>query len=119
MPRRIRRGFGLYVPQSKLVRSGFECHSVRRAEETLEVLGVFRMGRNEKMPPPSLLMTTRTKGLRSVRASASEFMSCSAARSPMIAVTGTPSAAPWPMVVAMLPSMPLAPRLTLREAQSL
>ena len=89
---------------------------VRRAEDPLEQAGTAACSRVEKMPPPSLLATTRTRSGRASSGPAnSPGASCRNARSPRRAAAGPPPAA-WcasaaPVADEISPSMPLAPRL--------
>ena len=82
-----------------------------RAEIFLEHIGNSAMGRNEKIAPPSLFKTTITIGLGDLASMLKEFKSCRNAKSPIKSVVGLFNPMENPQALAMMPSIPLAPRL--------
>ena len=67
-------------------------------------------GRNEKIPPPSLSTTTMVRSTGRWASATSDDESWRKATSPMSNVVGEPVRA-TPTAVAIVPSIPLAPRL--------
>ena len=90
---------------------------VGRPEQLLVVLGQARpgpsvraWGRNEKMPPPSLLTSTIVADRPWSRAATSALRSWRNDRSPTTSTTGPSATAADPSAVDTTPSMPFAPR---------
>ncbi len=98
--------------------------AVRRGENPLERAGEPAGSSPAKMPPPSLLTTTRHRsGRGSAGPMASPGASCSSVRSPISANATDPGccracASAAPAAVDEVPSMPLAPRLAITRTSS-
>ena len=68
-------------------------------------------GRKSKIPPPPLSISTIVSGTPMRVAVSSDPASCASVTSPVSSTTGPGLAAATPYAVAIVPSMPLAPRL--------
>ena len=68
-------------------------------------------GRNEKIAPPSLSVTTIVRSRPRARNAVSDDMSWQKATSPSSTAVGAPLPIATPIAVAITPSIPLAPRL--------
>ena len=109
-----------------------ECVGVPKKSSKPTSFPYLAMGRNEKIPPPSLLTTTVVRGgecededgefdcckveEEDVRARVwNAFRSCRPAKSPTTRVVGYSEESAYPAADDMIPSIPLAPLFTATE----